>query len=153
MKKLKEFWGNNKVLIVLGLILVVCLCLICAVIFSYFLGGNYEAPSDYNFKSDEYITTLKEEKNVSDTSIFVKENIIYVMIKFVGNTSLEEAKGIAVKSLEYIGEDALNSCDISFILKSDATDDTDGFTIMGAKNIAGTNLEWNNNTPVESEEK
>lgn len=153
LKKLKDFWGNNKVLIVLGLILVVCLCLICVVVFSYFLGGTYEEPSNYNFESDAYITTLKSEESVSDTSIFVKGNIVYVTIKFIENTSLEDAKSVAIKSLEYMGEDVISNCDISFTLKSYATEDSDGFIILGAKNIAGSSLEWNNNTPVESEEE
>ena len=27
------------------------------------------------------------------------------------------------------------------------------FTLLGAKNVAGSGLVWNNNTPVESDEK
>ena len=37
MKKLKELWGNNKVLIVLGIILIICLIAIITVTFSFFL--------------------------------------------------------------------------------------------------------------------
>ena len=40
LKKIKNLWENNKVLIVLGLILVACLVAILIVSFSYFFGGS-----------------------------------------------------------------------------------------------------------------
>ena len=42
--------------------------------------------------------------------------------------------------------------DFIFPLKQEATDKDPGYTIEGAKNSSGTQLKWNNNTPVEKEE-
>ena len=38
--------------------------------------------------------------------------------------------------------------DIHFTLVCEKSETNDGFTIMGSKNVNGTNLIWNNNNPV-----
>lgn len=162
MKKLKELWGNNKVLIVLGIILIICLIAIITVTFSFFLGGNKgvygdrlngidKHPVTNNIKS-EYKTSLESEKSVTKVSIDTKGKIIYIIINFASDTSLEDAKNLAASSLEKLNEDILSFYDISFTLKCEKSENSEGFTILGAKNVAGSGLIWNNNTPLESEE-
>ena len=162
MKKLKESWGKNKVFILLGAILVICLVAIIVVTFSFFLGGSKSVYGDrldgidkYPVKEtmkSSYITSLEEEKSVSKVSMNVSGKIIYISIEFVSDTSLEEAKGLAATSLENISEDLQSFYDISFTLKCEKSENSEGFTILGAKNVAGSGLVWNNNTPLESEE-
>ena len=162
MKKLKELWGNNKVLIVLGIILIICLIAIITVTFSFFLGGNKgvygdrlngidKHPVTNNIKS-EYKTSLESEKSVTKVSIDTKGKIIYIIINFASDTSLEDAKNLAASSIEKLNEDILSFYDISFTLKCEKSENSEGFTILGAKNVAGSGLIWNNNTPLESEE-
>lgn len=162
MKKLKELWGNNKVLIVLGIILIICLIAIITVTFSFFLGGNKgvygdrlndidKHPVTNNIKS-EYVTNLESEKSVTKVSMDTKGKIIYIIINFASDTSLEDAKNLAASSLEKINEDILSFYDIDFTLKCEKSENSEGFTILGAKNVAGSGLVWNNNTPLESEE-
>ena len=162
MKKLKELWGNNKVLIVLGIILIIWLIAIITVTFSFFLGGNKgvygdrlngidKHPVTNNIKS-EYKTSLESEKSVTKVSIDTKGKIIYIIINFASDTSLEDAKNLAASSLEKLNEDILSFYDISFTLKCEKSENSEGFTILGAKNVAGSGLIWNNNTPLESEE-
>lgn len=162
MKKLKELWGNNKVLIVLGIILIICLIAIITVTFSFFLGGNKgvygdrlngidKHPVTNNIKS-EYKTSLESEKNVTKVSIDTKGKIIYIIINFASDTSLEDAKNLAASSIEKLNEDILSFYDIDFTLKCEKSENSEGFTILGAKNVAGSGLIWNNNTPLESEE-
>lgn len=162
MKKLKELWGNNKVLIVLGIILIICLIAIITVTFSFFLGGNKgvygdrlngidKHPVTNNIKS-EYKTSLESEKSVTKVSIDTKGKIIYIIINFVSDTSLEDAKNLAASSIEKLNEDILSFYDIDFTLKCEKSENSEGFTILGAKNVAGSGLIWNNNTPLESEE-
>lgn len=162
MKKLKELWGNNKVLIVLGIILIICLIAIITVTFSFFLGGNKEVygdrlngidkhPVTNNIKS-EYKTSLESEKSVTKVSIDTKGKIIYIIINFASDTSLEDAKNLAASSIEKLNEDILSFYDIDFTLKCEKSENSEGFTILGAKNVAGSGLIWNNNTPLESEE-
>ncbi len=162
--KFKELWGKNKVLIILGLILVACLVAIIIVSISFFFGKGKSIEGDRikdiskypiteTFKSD-YITSLKENEIVKNASLEVKSNrrTLYVVISFKDDTSLTDAEGIAQSSLSNISEDLLSYYDFEFILKCDKTENSDGFTIMGAKNVAGSGLVWNNNNPVESEE-
>lgn len=162
MKKLKELWGNNKVLIVLGIILIICLIAIITVTFSFFLGGNKgvygdrlngidKHPVTNNIKS-EYKTSLESEKSVTKVSIDTKGKIIYIIINFASDTSLEDARNLAASSIEKLNEDILSFYDIDFTLKCEKSENSEGFTILGAKNVAGSGLIWNNNTPLESEE-
>lgn len=162
MKKLKELWGNNKVLIVLGIILIICLIAIITVTFSFFLGGNKgvygdrlngidKHPVTNNIKS-EYKTSLESEKSVTKVSIDTKGKIIYIIINFASDTSLEDAKNLAASSIEKLNEDILSFYDIDFTLKCEKSENSEEFTILGAKNVAGSGLIWNNNTPLESEE-
>lgn len=162
MKKLKELWGNNKVLIVLGIILIICLIAIIIVTFSFFLGGNKgvygnrlngidKHPVTETLKS-EYKSSLESEKSVTKVSMDTKGKIIYIIINFASDTSLEDAKNLAASSLEKLNEDILSFYDINFTLKCEKSENSEGFTILGAKNVAGSGLVWNNNTPLESEE-
>ena len=162
MKKLKESWGKNKVFILLGAILVICFIAIIVVTFSFFLGGNEDIygdrldgiekyPITETIKSG-YITSLEKEKNVSKVSMNVKGKIIYINIEFVSDTSLDDAKNIAATSLKNISEDLQSFYDINFTLKCEKSENSEGFTTLGAKNVAGSGIVWNNNTPLESEE-
>lgn len=162
MNKIKELWGKNKVLIVLGIILIICLVTIICVGVSFFFGGsdtvygnrlddieNY--PISEEFKND-YIASLLEDEEINDVTIDIRGRIIYISIDFVGDTTLANAKSKAVTSLEKFSDDLLSYYDINLILTSEATENSEGFTIMGAKNVAGSGVVWNNNTPVESDE-
>ncbi len=162
MKKLKELWGKNKVLIVLGIILVICLVAIIIVTFSFFLGGNKgvygdrlkdidKHPVTETLKS-EYVTALEAENSVTSVSMDIKGKIIYIIINFASDTALNDAEALAALSLDKLGEDILSFYDINFTLKCEKSENSEGFTILGAKNVAGSGLVWNNNTPLESEE-
>lgn len=163
LNKLKEIWGKNKVLIVLGLILIICLIAILIVTFSYFFGGSESVygdrldeienyPIEDSFVS-EYIANLESDEMINSVSFDSKGRIIYIIIDFVGDRSLVEAQSKAAASLEQFSENLLSYYDINFTLTCGSTENSEGFTIMGARNVAGSGLVWNNNTPVESEEE
>lgn len=163
MKKFKEFWGKNKVLIVLGIILIICFIAILIVTFSYFFGGSESVYGDrldeienYPIEDDfisEYIANLENDDLINSVTFDTKGRIIYVIIDFVGDTSLVEAQSKAAASLEQFNENILSYYDIMFTLTCAETENSEGFTIMGARNVAGSGLVWNNNIPVESEEE
>lgn len=162
MNKLKELWGNNKVLIVLGCILVICLIAILIVTFSFFLGGSKSVYGDRLKKQEnvkvtdniknEYIANLTNDKDVESVSMDVKGAIIYITINFAGDISLNDAKSKTAASLTSFSEEILSVYDLGFTIKSPKTENSDGFIMLGAKNVAGTGLSWRNNTQVESEE-
>lgn len=163
MNKLKEIWGKNKVLIVLGIILIICFIAILIVTFSFFFGGSESVYGDrldgienYPIEDsfiDEYIANLESDEMINSATFDTKGRIIYVTMDFVGDTSLVEAQSKAAASLEQFSEETLSYYDINFTLTSESTENSEGFTIMGARNVAGSGLVWNNNTPVESEEE
>ena len=163
LDKLKEIWGKYKILIVLGLILIICFIAILFVTVSYFFGSGESVygdrlkdiedyPIEDTFVS-EYIANLESDEMINSATFDVKGRVIYVTINFVGDTSLVEAQSKAAASLEQFSENLLSYYDIDFTLISEATENSEGFTIMGAKNVAGSGIVWNNNTPVESEEE
>ncbi|MEG1149896.1 MAG: hypothetical protein RSE17_01240 [Bacilli bacterium] len=160
MKKIKELWQKNKILVVLVTILIACFISICVVVVTYFFGGSSTVygnrledidkyPVTESFKT-EYISKIKENKEVTNATIKTKGRVIYINIDFVADTTLIEAESKSTASLEQFTEELLSYYDINFILTSDASSNSDGFTIMGAKNANGTGIAWNNNTKKES---
>ena len=162
MKRIKDIWNRNRVLIVLVIIVLTCFCIMGVVMVKYFFGGNTSSYGDrlddikdMPFKEEDQqtlINTIKENDIVSDVSINVKGKIIYIRILFNEKASLDTAKAVAVKSVESISADYQSKYDLEYTLVQESTEAVAGFTIMGAKNINRTVLIWNNNTPVKDKE-
>lgn len=163
MSKIKELWTKNKILWVLLFILLICFITIIFVSFTFFFGGNESEYGDRlkdmenheiteTFKS-EYANELENDELISDASIRTSGRVIYINIKFTNDTTLVEAQSKATASLEKFTDNILDYYDINFILSCDATDNSEGFTILGARNVSGNGIAWNNNTKVESEEE
>ncbi len=156
---MKKFIRNNKAICFMLLIIIACIGVSIGLLLKYFYFGNggskygdrldgIEAVLIADDKKNEVANSLKEEKNVKDATVTVTGKIIYIRIAFEAGADLETSKSIAVKSLEQFSEDEKKFYDVNFTLVSDKTDNSDGFTIMGAKNVNGTNLVWNNNNAV-----
>mgnify|MGYP007005319972 FL=1 len=165
MNKIKEIWGKNKVLIVLGLILLACLIAILIVTFSFFFGGGKSPDGDRAKDIDkypisetiknDYITSLESNESVLDVKFDIKDNkrTVYIIINFKEDTALSDAQAIVAASVPTLGENLLSYYDFEFLIKSNKSENSDGFIILGAKNVSGSGLVWNNNNPVESEDK
>lgn len=162
MKKLKELWGKEKILIVLGLILVVCMIAILSVTISFFFGGDKsiygnrldkidEYPITEEFKK-EYIASLENDKNVESVVFDNQRRIIYIKIIFKEDTPLVDAQSKAASTLTSFSEELLSYYDIQFIITASSSENSKGFKLTGAKNASGSGLVWSNNTPLESEE-
>ena len=161
MKKIREVWRNNRVLFVLFIILIICFIAIVTVALSYFVGSER---NPYGNRLDNKVELPKTlEKDIED-SLNADENIkncdvrlairtIYISINFEGTISLEQAKEKAISCLEFFNDEVLEYYDINFVLSKEKTDESDGFTIMGARNSFGTGIVWNNNKPVVKEEE
>ena len=141
------------------LIIIACVGVSVGLLLKYFYFGNggskygdrldgIEAVLIADDKKNEVANSLKEGKNVKDATVTVTGKIIYIRIAFEAGADLETSKSIAVKSLEQFSEDEKKFYDVHFTLVSDKNESSDGFTIMGSKNVNGTNLIWNNNNPV-----
>ena len=50
--------------------------------------------------------------------------------------------------------ESLSFYDLEYMIEAEATEETEGFQIIGAKNVSGTGgIVWNNNTEFETEEE
>ena len=164
MKKLKKIWQENSILFVLLFILIACIIAISVVVVTYFVrdssskyGDRLDGIEDYPFEEDtqnEIISKIEENEIVEDATIRVSGKIIYITITFVPETTLVEGQSIALSSLDYFNEETLSFYDLEYMIKTDATEETEGFQIIGARNVSGTGgIVWNNNTVFEEEEE
>ncbi len=162
MKKIKELWETNRIVFVLVCILIVCFVAIIIVASTFFItdnksnyGGRLDHIEEYEITQefkDSYIDSLKENKLVEDVKIRTSGRIVYVTISYKADTSLDEAKSVAAKSIELFSERILSYYDISLTIQSSG-EENEGFTLMGARNTNGNGVIWNNNTKVEESEK
>ena len=104
MKKIKDFWNRNRVLIVLLLIVIICFCIMGVVVVKYFVGINtsvygdrLEDIEDLPFKEEDQtslINLIRENEIVDDVSVNVRGKIIYIRIVFNDKATLDAAKGV-----------------------------------------------------------
>ena len=162
MKKIKEIWDSNRIVLVLSLVVIVCLIVMFLIGIKLFVGVNaspygdrLEGISEHPFKDEDKSSIeakLKESESVKEVDIHTQGKIVYVRVTFEG-VNLDKAKEIVAGSLESFSEDIREHYDLEFTLIESASEEVPGFTIMGAKNIHRNNIMWNNNTPYEVEEQ
>lgn len=159
---MKQFYKENRVFSILMIVVAVCLLLIIGITLKYFIFGSSSSPygdrlkdeKKYKISDDlktEVKSALESDESIKKASVRVSVRTIYISMEFNTGVSLEEAKGKAVTALEKFSEDELGYYDVEFILTEESADNSEGFTIMGAKNVNGSNIVWNNNTPVTTE--
>ncbi len=160
---MKQFYKENRVFSILMLIVAICVILIIGVMLKYFFFGNSSNPYGDRLKDEkkykisdtekkEIASNLETDEAIKKASVRVSVRTIYVNIEFNPGISLMEAESKAVTVLEKFSEKQMGYYDIEFILECEGNDQAEGFTIMGAKNVNGTNIVWNNNTPVSVEQ-
>ncbi len=163
MKKIKKLWTENRVLFVLFVIVLICVFLILGVMLKYFFGtsksgygdrlnGIEEVPITEQMQND-FLNQVKSDEQVREATIHTSGKIIYISIQFMNGSSLEDAENKALASLDFFEEKYKNFYDFQFTLKKDASEEEKGFLIMGAKNVNGSGLSWNNNTEIEEKEE
>lgn len=161
MKKIKNLWVENRVLFVLFIVVIICLLIMLTVCINYFFGtskSNYgdrlEGIQEVQISDDlknEFISKMKEDELVDDIHFTVKGKIIYITLSFKPNVTLVEAQSKALSSLMIFEQKYLDFYDFHYTLKSEKTDTSAGFLIMGSKNVNGSGLVWNNNTEVQTD--
>lgn len=153
MKKIRE----NKVLLVLAIILLICFALIAFVLFKYFyVGYNLDKYGDRldGIESHEIHSTLKSEieelykdTKMSLKSLKISGKIIYVTFDLSEVIKTDDAKNLVLKSLEKFSDDEKNYYDIQFIVKCDSEEssETSFYPIMGYKNSSSFEAVWTRN--------
>ena len=153
MKKLKKLWNENRVLMILGVILLACVIAILCVVLKYFVGSNSSVYGNRfdNMKTkitekeqNAYIKALEDNSSVSKVRFRVNHKTLMISVTFKNDIKLDDAKKIIDGSLEKLSDKVKETYDINFTVNVGDT------TLMGARNASGNGLFWNNNTPIES---
>lgn len=164
MKKIGKFLKEHRVFTMLMAIVIVCFVLIMTVLINVFGGFGNDADKYGNRlegidkveisekKQSDFKNNITNNEKIKSVDVTIQGKIVYITMIVESNVMLEEAEGIALKSLDEFTEEEKTFYDFNFTLKQLATENSDGFVISGAKNKNGTKLIWNNNTPVEQEE-
>lgn len=160
MKKISKIWNENKILIVLAIILIVCILVIGIVSVVYFYGssgsvyGNRldvtkEVPIEKN-DLQNFESKFTENEAITSANAVKKGKIIYLNIKFIDGTSLDSAKSIVNEIVNKFDEKILATYDFQLTISSSLTDAVEGFNLIGARNANGSqSVVWSNNTKVE----
>ncbi len=161
MEKIKKILEENRVLLVLAIILVICLVIFGVVAITYFYGssdnvyGNRlditeEVPLNEKLLRD-IENDLESRENVKEAKATLKGKIVYINIEFADATKMEDAKIVAEDIISLFNEDELGVYDIQFTITSLSTTDFVGYTLMGARNSSGNGtVVWNNYNIEES---
>ena len=159
MKRLKEFYNDNRVFTILMGVVIVCVILICIVMLKYFFFGNGSNPYGDRLKDEkkyaisdklkqDISSSLESDETVKNASVKVVVRTVYISMEFNPGVALNDAQSKALTALEKFSEGQMGYYDIEFILTEESTSDSEGFKIMGAKNVNGSNIVWNNNNPI-----
>ncbi len=152
---MKKLFVRNKVMFVLIIILLICFILIIYSLIKYFYAGsksNYgdrlenvaEHKLDNNI--EESVKSLYSENDeIGDVKVELRGKIIYVTIDYVKAIKLEDAKSLALKSLEAFPQEEKDFYDIQYILTAKTIAEDNSFPTMGYKNALSTIVVWVNN--------
>lgn len=154
MKKFKKFYKNNRIFVILMGVALFCIAVI-AIIFGYIIltqnkGNLYgnrlngiETVKIEKNRLTELEDTIKENEKVEKVSSRIKGKLIYINI-YLNDGKLDDAKNIAIKSLEFFTEDEKNFYDISYSINKTGEEEDVSFTVMGYKKSDNTIISWTN---------
>ena len=157
MKKLKNLWMNNRILLILGVILLACFIAIIVVTTTFFVGNKKSADGGRceNLKvqisdkeQNEYVSKVEENPNVEKVRFRVRCKTIYISVKFKNDVKLEDKKKAVEDSLELLSDKVKETYDMNFTINLD-----EKTHMMASRNVSGNGLSWNNNTPVEEKKE
>lgn len=162
MKRIKKFLRENKVLVVLAIIFLICMIiLVSSTIITFYdnskdaYGTRLDTTKNVPLEDDvlnKVKTDLQSDKTVTNVNILKKGKIVYIEIDFADDTKIDNAKKSAEVALTSFSEAQLKVYDIHFTINSKNTkDDNESYTLMGARNKNGSGkIIWNNNNKEES---
>ncbi len=151
---MKRFWKENKVLVVLAIIIFISLVLMAVGLFTYFYrqdvtvyGNRLNEIEKHKVddKLDEQIKA-KFEKGIEKVKIDIKGKIIYIIMDVSADTTKAKAKEYAQTALSIVPEDTQNYYDIQFMMTKENEDKEEKeFPIIGGKSSSSSSIVWTNN--------
>lgn len=151
---MKNFWKENKVLIVLAIIILGCLVLMAVGLFTYFYSQDTTVYGNRLNNIEKYPLDKELDKKiksnyengVESVKIDLKGKIVYVIMNVADKTTKDAAKEYASKALTSFTEDELNFYDIQFMMTcKEETAEEKVFPILGYKNSSNQSIVWTNN--------
>ena len=144
---------NNKVLLVLLGILLVCIIAIGILFYKFFYAGaggtkygnrlngieNYPLSSNLQ---DEIKSLYSDNSKVGTIKVNTEGRVIYIDIDFKETLKVSEAESLAEKALEKIGENNLTYYDVHFILTYSGEEENENFPLFGAKSSNSLKVVW-----------
>lgn len=154
-KKWSNFYRNNKILATLSIIVIICILIIIFACIQYFFmgvatnkyGNRLESIKNIKItdsKQSSIEKEIKEDEKVKKVDLTVTGKIVYISITMEDGASLDDAKNIAIMSLDKFSEKQKTNYDFQYFLVNENKDA--GFNLMGAKNINSNSIIWTNNT-------
>jgi len=163
MNKIKKIYIENRVFVILMIIVLICfICIVVNLMILFFGTGEDRYKGRLNgieavVLSDSKISTLKstigEDESIIESNIEVRGKVVYITMSYNDTVTLEDAKTKAVQALDNFSEEEVLFYDFNFTIKQTATESTDGFRLMGSKNTSGNTFSWSNNRVVEDKEE
>ena len=161
---MKKYLKENKTLAILFIIAIICIVVSGVLLFQYFYFGSGGTKYGSRLEGIENVQINDENKNrivsnlesvdkVERASMNITGKRIDIKIVFKSDATLTEAQNVALLSLDNFSEEEKKFYDFEFTIKQEASETTEGFLLMGAKNVNGTNLVWVNNNSTKSEEE
>ena len=105
MQRAKKIWEENKILLILAIILIICLVVLIGVALKYFYGSSnsvYGNRLDITEKipmKEETLnkvkTSLEEEEKINLVKVDLKGKVVYISIEFLNDTKMDDAKKLA----------------------------------------------------------
>lgn len=153
---MKRILSENKVLLVLAIVIIISLVIICVSMIMYFYTGNGKDAYGDRLEGIEKVKISDNidsdiEKIYADTTAFnevivnIKGKIIYINIDIKENLSLVDAQSLAIKSLEAFSEEEKSFYDIQIIITTKTTEEkSEIYPLMGYKNAKNSQVVWTN---------
>ncbi len=163
MEKLKKIYRENRVLVILLSVVIICFVIILIALFKYFYIGDNNMRGD---RLDDAANVPIKEERLTDLTMELKENVevissaeispsgntFYFTLYFQPEVTLEEAKTLASKTLDEFSTEEKAVYDFQFALRQEATENSDGFKIDGARNAEGAGtIVWGNPIAVKKD--
>ncbi len=152
MKKIKEFYHNNRIYCILMFISLLCIILIAIAFLMFFayqtktdVYGNrlngIESVEISKTHKDEILSFITEQEIVDKATMNIKGKIIYLNV-YLKESKVDDAQSIAVKVLEKFSEDEKNFYDINYTFALTTEVEDSPFPIMGYKKSDKTIISW-----------
>ncbi len=164
---MKKFYKENRVFVILMGITLVCIAIILGMACSYIISSNsgnvygnrLDGISDVEItkkKITEMQKSLNEEEKIQDVTINIHGKIVYFNVEFTSDTSIDDAKNVAIKCLDFFEETYLNFYDLQFLFTKDEVKEESSseeedenkepyFPIIGYRKAGVSTITWSNN--------